>query len=439
MPRPSTVTIEAPSSWNIDWMHELTGMNAWPRRTRTVHAPQSPSSQTILVPVAPRARSQFARVANTSRPRTSCSRPLMRSVRWSLNSGFDDSVVRVGAAVAEELPRVAHFANLIEVELRGDEGILVALCDREHLPSRIAEVALPVELADVPRSFESDAVDRADEVAVRDGVRRLLELPQILRQAGHRRGGIEHDLRAVQSQLARSLGEVAVVADVDADLRVLRIEHRVAEVAGAEVVLLPEAGRRVRDVVLPVLAEIRAVGVDHGGRVVVDAGRLLFIERDDDDHVVLGRVLLHQLRSRPVGDLLDRLVPARVLFGAEVGSGEDLLHAEDLHAFLARLIDVLQRPLDLRVADRFDALVGRCRERGLDQTGFDDSGHVCLAPGGLVEGKGTAFGTVCAPRRNSTATRSQLLGFRLDASVPPRPLLEHLRHLLRVVIHTLLA
>src|SRR5689334_8562665 len=176
MPRPSTVTIDAPSSWNIDWMHALTGRNtasvrrlASRRRIRTVHAPQSPSSQTIFVPVAPRARSQFARVANTSRPRTSCSRPLMRSLRWSRKSGFYESVVRIRAPVAEELPRVAHFANFIEIELRGDECVLVALRGREHLAARIAEVALSVKLADVPRPFVADAVDRADKVAVRDG------------------------------------------------------------------------------------------------------------------------------------------------------------------------------------------------------------------------------------------------------------------------------
>src|SRR5436305_1123252 len=228
------LNVRASSSWNIDWMHALTGMNAASvrrlasrRRTRTVHAPQSPSSQTILVPVAPRARSQFARVANTSRPRTSCSRPLMRSRRWSLNSRFDESVVRVGAPVAEELPRVAHFANFIEVELRGDEGVLVAFRGREHLAARIAEVALPVKLADVPRPFVADAVDRADEVAVRDGVRRLLQLPEVLRQSRHCRRRVEHDLGAIQPELARAFREVPVVADVDTDLRVLRVEDRV--------------------------------------------------------------------------------------------------------------------------------------------------------------------------------------------------------------------
>ena len=59
---------------------------------------------------------------------------------------------------------------------------------------------------------------------------------------------------------ARAFGEVAVVADVDADLGEAEVEDRVAEVAGPEVELLPEAGRDVRDVGLAVLAEVRAVG-----------------------------------------------------------------------------------------------------------------------------------------------------------------------------------
>ena len=178
---------------------------------------------------------------------------------------------------------------------------------REDLPARIAEVALPVELADVPRRLGPDAVDGADEVAVRDRVRRLLELPQVLRQPRDRRRRVEHDLRAVQPELARALGEVAVVADVDADLRVARLEDRIAEVAGLEVVLLPEAGRDLRDVVLPVLAEVGAVGVDDRGGVVVHAGatpprraaRRCTIACFFAD-------LLHQPRRRPVGDLLRR-------------------------------------------------------------------------------------------------------------------------------------
>src|SRR5436190_547366 len=68
--------------------------------------------------------------------------------------------------------------------------------------------------------------------------------------------------------LAALRQEVAVITDVDADRGVAGLEDGVAEVAGLEEELFPEAGR-VRDVVLAVLAEVAAVGVDHGGGVVV--------------------------------------------------------------------------------------------------------------------------------------------------------------------------
>src|SRR5256885_7064505 len=55
------------------------------------------------------------------------------------------------------------------------ELVLVAAADRNELPARIAEVALAVELADIPRGFDTDAVDRADEVPVGNGMRRRSE------------------------------------------------------------------------------------------------------------------------------------------------------------------------------------------------------------------------------------------------------------------------
>ena len=44
-------------------------------------------------------------------------------------------------------------------------------------------IARAVEFADIPRSFGANAIDRAHEIAIRNGVRRLLDLPQILREA----------------------------------------------------------------------------------------------------------------------------------------------------------------------------------------------------------------------------------------------------------------
>ncbi len=132
----------------------------------------------------------------------------------------------------------------------------------------------------------------------------------------------------------------------------------------------------MRDVVLPIFAEVRAVGVDDGGGVVVDAGAVLLVQRYDDHHLVPLRQLLHELRRRPVGNRLDGVVPARALLGAEVRTGEDLLHRQDLHALAPRLLDETQVLLDVRLADRVDLLLGGAGVRRLDQSALHHSGHV---------------------------------------------------------------
>src|SRR5262249_35080951 len=156
-------------------------------------------------------------------------------------------------------PRVTHFANLVEIEIGDDQRVFIARRFRDKLPARIAEVTLTIKLADVPRLFVTDAIDRADEVAIRNCVCRLFESPQIFRQARDSRRWIENDLCAVQTECARAFGEVTVVTDINADTRERSVEARIAEVAWPEVKLLPETGIHVRYVILAVLAEILPV------------------------------------------------------------------------------------------------------------------------------------------------------------------------------------
>src|SRR5439155_1522100 len=173
---------------------------------------------------------------------------------------------------------------------------------RDDLAARVREVARAVVLVRTELFLLSDAIDRADPVAVRDRVRGLLDEPKMHREPARGRRWDEDELRSVKAEHPRALGEVAVVADVHADLPHGGVEDRVAEVAGAEVELLPEAVD-VRDVRLAVLAEVLAVGVDDRGGVVVDAGLILFIHRDDQHHPVLPGQLLHELRRRTLGNL----------------------------------------------------------------------------------------------------------------------------------------
>src|SRR5438445_3231931 len=95
----------------------------------------------------------------------------------------------------------------------------------------IAEVRAAVELAEVPGRLAPHAVVGADEVAIGDRHRRLLDLPEVVGVAAGGGGRHEHDLRAVQAEHAPALREMAVVADVHAEGRVARLEDGIAEVA----------------------------------------------------------------------------------------------------------------------------------------------------------------------------------------------------------------
>ena len=216
-------------------------------------------------------------------------------------------------------------------------------------------------------------------------MRRLFQLPQVLREPGDSRRRIEDDFGAVQAEKARAFGEVAVVADVDADRREPRLEDRVAEVARLEEVLLPESGR-VRDVIFPVFPEVRPVGVVHRRRVVVHAGRLSFVHGHDDRHAMPAGVLRHQL-GRRTGHRLGDVVPVGVLRRAEVRTVEHFLQAENLDAASAGFVDERQVDVDRGLSDLFDrdgwVAQGGC---GLNQAPDYSSRHQ-LPPGGAFYGR----------------------------------------------------
>src|SRR6185436_257539 len=86
-------------------------------------------------------------------------------------SGFDERSVHIGTAVAEELPGLADFGNQVEVEVGGEDFVLIAAGLREDSAARVAEIALAVKFADVPRGLGAHAVDGADEVPIGHGVR----------------------------------------------------------------------------------------------------------------------------------------------------------------------------------------------------------------------------------------------------------------------------
>src|SRR5713101_280731 len=196
-------------------------------------------------------------------------------------TGARDFSVGFRAAVAVELPGVADFLDFIEIQFRDEQFILVAAGLLNDFPTRVAEIALAVELADLPGSFRADAVDGRDKIGVSNGVRRLLQLPEIFGKTGDGGGRVVDDFRAVEAEDARAFWEMAVVTDVHADAGVTSLEGGVAGVSGREVKVFPEARMAMRNMVLAVFAEIAAVGVDDRGGVEVDAGHLDFVNGHD--------------------------------------------------------------------------------------------------------------------------------------------------------------
>src|SRR5262249_56219013 len=111
------------------------------------------------------------------------------------------------------------------------------------------------------------------------GVSCLAEGVKELTNDRHSHRPIQNDLGAAQSECARAFRKVTVVTDVNTDARECRVEARIAEIARTEVKLLPETGIHVRYVILAILAEVLSARIDHRGGVVVDAGKLFFINR----------------------------------------------------------------------------------------------------------------------------------------------------------------
>src|SRR6202158_2156061 len=242
-------------------------------------------------------------------------------------TGARDFSVRFRPAVAVKLPSIADFLNLIEIQFRDEQFILIAAGLLDDFAARVAEIAFAVEFADLPGMLGADAVDGRNEISVSNRVRWLLEFPKIFGEAGDSGRRVVDYFRAVESEDSRAFRKVAVVADVHADAGITSLEYGIAGVSRREVKLFPKARVTVRNVVLAVFAEVAAVGVDDRGGVEVDASQLDLVDRAAEHHLVLLRELLHQRDRGAVRDALGQLVPASLLFGAKVGAVEKLLQA----------------------------------------------------------------------------------------------------------------
>src|SRR2546422_6071384 len=78
------------------------------------------------------------------------------SVRCDLSSLRREWTVGFRTPVAEELPGFPDLGNHVEIEVGDQHFILIAASLRDNRPPRIAEIALAVKLADVPRFLTAD-------------------------------------------------------------------------------------------------------------------------------------------------------------------------------------------------------------------------------------------------------------------------------------------
>src|SRR2546425_4434553 len=287
-----------------------------------------------------------------------------------------DFSVGFRTAVAVELPGISDLLNFVEIELGDEQFILVAAGLLDDFAARIAEVALAVEFADFPGSFGADAIDGSDEVSVGDGVGGLLEFPKIFGEAGDGGGGVVDNFRSIKAEDARAFGEMAVVTYIYADAGVTSLENGVARVSWREIKFFPEARMAMGNVVLAVLAEVAAIGVNDRGSVEVDAGHLDFVDRHDQHHLVFLGELLHCRDGRTGGNLLGELIPAGLLLGAKVRAIKNFLEAGGLPFLFGRVGDQVFVFGDHFFFDFGERkLFRRPFPLGLNQAPADETGH----------------------------------------------------------------
>src|SRR5688572_26360781 len=225
--------------------------------------------------------------------------------RWArdrsvLAEPLRDVRVGVDAPVAEERPAGAHRIDLGEIDLLDEHDLAIHGRAHEDASVGAGDEALAPEL-DAARAarvrLESRAVHGDHEAAVRDGMPALHGLPgpmlalAVLRlflgmPADRRR--IDEDLGALHRREPRGFRVPLVPADEHAELHGLGVEDFEAEIARREVILLVIA-RVVGDVHLAVLAEVAALRVDDGRRVVIQAGRAFLEQARDERDLELRR------------------------------------------------------------------------------------------------------------------------------------------------------
>lgn len=198
----------------------------------------------------------------------------------------------------------------------------------------------------------ASAVDATDKDAIRHGVAPLDSLPgallalavlRLLCRKPTDRRWVEEDFGTRHRRESRGFGIPLIPANEHPDLADRSLPGPEAEVSRGEIELLVEL-RVVRDVHLPVLAEVPSVGIDHGSGVVVETLGTFLEQRGDDDDTKF----LRDLPETVGAGTRDRLREPKefvILALAEVVPAEELLEANHLGAPGYRLPDSRDGPI----------------------------------------------------------------------------------------------
>src|SRR6185436_19593097 len=93
---------------------------------------------------------RYAAVAASSQPAGSPTPERWNSYHLLKSLLLNQITVGLGAPVSKELPDIAHFLDLVEIQIGHDHFLLVPRAFNHELAAGRAEITLAVEFADVP-------------------------------------------------------------------------------------------------------------------------------------------------------------------------------------------------------------------------------------------------------------------------------------------------
>ena len=252
-------------------------------------------------------------------------------------------MVGVDAAVAKEGPVTAGFFALSGIAFNDEDFFFVVRGFGENAAEGIGDERVAPEFEAGVTCFgfalEADPINDRDVNAVGDCVGALDGAPSVELGGAELSffvgmpadaGGIKNYLRALQSSEARAFRIPLIPANLNADAAVNGVEIWKAEIAGREIEFFV-VQRIIGDVHFAIFAEERAVGVDDGAGVVINAGGAAFEKRNDQNDLFFFCDLCEGV-SGGAGNRLREIEKIGIFGAAKIFAAEKFIHANDLGA-----------------------------------------------------------------------------------------------------------